>query len=104
MIDDSVIRLREYTPSPVQLDVQERNFLHDRFSRKIGHWQEFRDGGVVDLLDPGPQAGVITLPSGRRLECRPKIEAANVFYMMAIAYDVPEFLPESADFESMEEV
>ena len=75
-----------------------------RFGSRIGVRQELVDGEILDVIDPGPNVGMVTLPSGRLLECSPKIEAANVFYMLSVAYELPDFLSERAAFDDLRHV
>jgi 5-methylcytosine-specific restriction enzyme subunit McrC len=45
------------------------------------------------------------LPSGRRVECRPKVPIQNFFYMLAVSFDLePSFLDETAAFQRIDEI
>ena len=103
-MNDTALRLTEYEVKRTRLPAIDRDYLAARFGSRIGVRQELVDGEILDVIDPGPNVGVVTLPSGRRLECSPKIEAANVFYMLSVAYELPDFLPERAAFDDLRHV
>ena len=96
------IRLDEYRADRFHLDDQDRSYLQTRFGRQIRHSLQVIEGETWDVLDPGPHVGILTLPSGRRLESRPKVNANNVFYMMAVAHELPRMEDELAEFDSFD--
>jgi 5-methylcytosine-specific restriction enzyme subunit McrC len=56
-------------------------------------------------LNPNQYVGVITLPSGRRIDCRPRVGVGNILYMLAVAYRMPAMLQhELSTFAPFDEV
>ena len=102
MNEPGPIQLTEYEEQRLQLDEIDRDYLVARFGGKLKLRQEVDGRAIVDVINPGPHVGVLTLPTGRRLESAPKVEAANVFYMLSVAYDLPEFQWETADFHDLD--
>jgi 5-methylcytosine-specific restriction enzyme subunit McrC len=102
--EDEVIRLTEYVPHSLYLEAQDRAYLQERFASRLSLSQMVVDDVTLDVIDPGPHVGVVAMPSGRRLECRPKVDAGNLLYMMAVAYEFPRLEVEEAPFDSMSEV
>lgn len=97
------IILSEYEERLVDLAADDAEFIATRLGNRIAVRRALRGGGY--LLNPRQHVGVITLPSGLRLECRPKVPAANLLLMLALAYDLPEpFLDLPADLGTVDEV
>jgi 5-methylcytosine-specific restriction enzyme subunit McrC len=100
---DSPIELSEYGWSLYQLDTQDVAYLRGLYGTPIEVSAAFDQPGY--MLNPGPHAGVLMLPSGRRLECRPKVPIRNFFYMLAVSFDLePSFLDETAAFQRIDEI
>jgi 5-methylcytosine-specific restriction enzyme subunit McrC len=98
------IQLSEYESHQTVLDAVDRDYIRARFPSRIRTRQEVVEGQVLDIIEPGPNVGVLSLPSGRRLESHPKIDAANVFFMLSVAYELPQFIPETAEFQDLDHV
>ena len=50
-------------------------------------------------------SGVVALPSGQRLESYPKVPVRSLFYMLAVAFNLPSpFLPEWSEFDELDEM
>jgi 5-methylcytosine-specific restriction enzyme subunit McrC len=103
-IDTSVqtVLLREYDDEFVNLTDQDADFVFREFKGKINIRRDFRTPAYI--LNPGPNVGVITLPSGRQMEIRPKIPIRNLFYMLAVAFQVPPFRREVARLDRLNEI
>jgi len=57
------------------------------------------------ILNPNEMVGVISLPSGRQLECYPKVPVSTLFYMLAVAYRFPvPWRDQAVHFEKIAEV
>jgi len=95
--------LTEYQEWIGDLLPEDRLFLNREFAKKITHRREMRAEVLRDVVNPNQYVGVLILPSGLRIELRPKIPTTNVFYMLAVAESLP-FREELADYESLEEV
>ena len=60
---------------------------------------------VTGPRKPRQYVGVILLPSGLRLEIRPKVPIGNLFYMLSCAFELPwPFREEWAHFQSFDDV
>lgn len=95
--------LTEYQDRPVALAPSDAAFiatqLRDRFTIRRTLT------GDAYLLNPRQHVGLVTLPSGRRLESHPKVPARNLFAMLAIAYELPDpFLDAPAEADRIEDV
>jgi 5-methylcytosine-specific restriction enzyme subunit McrC len=56
-------------------------------------------------LNPNQYVGVLRLPSGVRIECRPRVGVANILYMLAVAYRMPSsFRHQLATFAPFDQV
>jgi 5-methylcytosine-specific restriction enzyme subunit McrC len=100
--DDPIV-LSEYGWSSFQLDLEDVDFLRGLKGKPIEVVPAFDQPEY--LLNPGPHSGVVMLPSGRRVECRPKVPIRNFFYMLAVSFDLePSFLDEAATFQRIDEV
>ena len=78
------IRLSEYQDTTVPLDPADAGFVLSRLRQRVAIRREFGAGEYV--LNPGSYVGVVTLPSGRRLESYPKVPVNNLFHMLAVAW------------------
>jgi len=97
------IRLKEYQDQDVSLSERDASFLLSQLSPKITVRRRVQDDQYV--LNPNQFVGVVTLPSGRRLESHPKIPTRNLFYMLAVAFDLPSpFMDELADYGRLDEL
>ncbi len=95
------IVLSEYQNLVVDLNSDDVDYLLRRTKIRV----EPAVGQNVYTLNPGPNAGVVMLPSGIRLECHPKVGIENFFYMLAVTFDLdPSFLDEIATFQRIDEV
>lgn len=103
-ISSAPIQLSEYQPKFLHLSEADRAYIQTRFSGRLRLSQQVLGDETWDVVDPGPHVGVLTLPSSRRVECRPKVDAANVFYMMAVAHELPRLEEEIAEFDSFDEL
>ena len=79
------IRLDEYTTSRAELTPEDAAFVRTQLKKKISITRDPLDD--VFLLNPAQYVGVVTLPSGRRIECYPKVDVRNLFHMIAVALD-----------------
>lgn len=97
------ILLDEYQNTWVELEPDDFAYIERTLARRIGISRPVRGGG--HLLNPGPFAGIVVLPSGRRIVCRPKAPVRNFFAMLAVAFDLdPDFMAETTTFERIDEV
>jgi len=100
---ESTVLLNEYQRSEHGLGTADVDYLRTEFSSSITLERSWTSGHV--WIDPGPHVGVLTLPSGRRLESRPKVPIGSLFYMMAVAYELPdEMRDEISSYESLDEM
>ena len=57
------------------------------------------------VLNPSQYVGVISLPSGRHLESHPKIPVSNLFFLLAVAFELPSpFRPELAKLDRLDQI
>jgi len=96
------ILLKEYEDQTVDLSETDFDFILRDLAGKIVIRRDIR--GRRFILNPAQFVGVITLPSGRRIESRPKIPVSNLFYMLAKAFQLPPFRPELAKLERLDEI
>lgn len=100
---DDPIELSEYGWTFCQLETGDVGYLRGLSGSPVDVVPAFDQPGY--LLNPGPHAGVLMLPSGRRVECRPKVPIQNFFYMLAVSFDLePSFLDETAAFQRIDDV
>ena len=100
---DSPVVLSEYERSLYQLEAADVDYLRSLKGSPVEIVPAFDQPGYH--LNPGPHAGVLMLPSGRRVECRSKVPIQNFFYMLAVSFDLePSFLDETAAFQRIDEV
>jgi len=97
------IVLYEYRETRVDLEPDDVTYIEHVLNNRIAISRPFHGGGV--LLNPAQFAGIVILPSGRRLECRPKVPVRNFFAMLAVAFDLDsDFLPEATTYQRIDEV
>ncbi len=96
------VLLSEYEDRRVDLAPADAAFVATRLGGRI---VVSRDLGGGYVLNPRQYVGLATLPSGVRLECRPKVPARNLFVLLAAAYDLPDpFLDAPAEVDRIEDV
>ncbi len=78
----TTIRLSEYDASPWELPDGDATFISRELSRKISISQRVDDPRY--WLNPNQYVGVVTLPSGARLESYPKVDVRNLFHILAV--------------------
>jgi 5-methylcytosine-specific restriction endonuclease McrBC regulatory subunit McrC len=99
----STIRLTEYQNWVGDLSDDDAKHVLSQLSPKVAIRRRVQDGLYV--LNPNQFVGVVTLPSERRLESHPKVPLRNLFYMLAVAFDLPSpFMEQTAKFERLDEI
>ena len=99
----ATIILREYEDQLVALDPEDVTFITEQLRGRITIRRALHGSGYV--LNPNQYVGVVALPSGRRLESYPKVPVRSLFYMLAVAFNLPSpFLPEWAEFDELDEM
>lgn len=97
------IVLNEYQETWVDLDLADLAYVEQVLQDRISVARPFHGDGY--LLNPNQFAGIVVLPSGRRIECRPKVPIGNFFVMLAIAFDLdPDFLQETTTYQRISEI
>ena len=97
------IILTEYEDRLVELDRVDVEFFDRTLAGRVLIRRDLHSGAYV--LNPRQHVGIATLPSGRALECRPKVPARNLFLMLAAAFDLADpFLDAPADLGRIEEI
>jgi len=97
------IRLTEYQDWTGDLSDEDAKYVLSQLSPKVAIRRRVQDGLYV--LNPNQFVGVVTLPSERRLESHPKVPLRNLFYMLAVAFDLPSpFMDQTAKFERLDEI
>ncbi len=96
-LPDQTIALGEYQTVPVALAAEDARYLRDHLSSRITLARSLDGDGFT--VNCNQFVGVVTLPSGRRLECRPKVPVGTLFTMLAVAYDLD--VPLGDDLASM---
>lgn len=97
------IVLSEYQDEVVTIDHVDAAFIATRLGDRIRIRRTL--AGDTFVVNPAQHVGLVTLPSGRRLEVRPKVPARNLFYMVSMAYDLPDpFLDAPANVDRFEDV
>ena len=103
MSDSSTLRLVEYEERDIDLAPADAAFL-DRWFGKQMVLRRALDGEGF-LLNPNQFVGVLALPSGRRLEIVPKVPVRSLFFMLAVAAELPSpFLEQAAEFADLDEL
>jgi 5-methylcytosine-specific restriction enzyme subunit McrC len=98
-----VIQLAEYQNWCGELSDEDAEFVWRELSPRMTIRREIHDARYI--LNPNQFVGIIVLPSGRRLESYPKVPVRNLFYMLAVAFELPSpFREEPTEFERLEEI
>src|SRR5215469_13063424 len=100
--ETQTIPLMEYEDHEVELSEQDAEFIFRDLANRIAIRRNLR--GRAFTLNSGQYVGVITLPSGRRVEIRPKIPVSNLFYMLAVVFQIPPLRPEVVQLERLDEI
>jgi 5-methylcytosine-specific restriction enzyme subunit McrC len=96
------ITLKEYQDHIAELSEPDADFIAENLSGKISIRRTLR--GPSYVLNPNQFVGVVPLPSGKLLESQPKIPVRNLFYMLAIAFQLPPFRQEVAMLERLDQI
>jgi 5-methylcytosine-specific restriction enzyme subunit McrC len=101
-----VIELREYedwVDHEGVLEDQDARFIRSELSGRITLRRDPFGGPYI--LNPNQYAGVVILPSGLRIQSHPKVPVGNLFYMIAVASDLPPpFREQMAQYDRLEMV
>lgn len=93
--------LTEYQTTECALVAADAEFVRTELDQRIAISPSFVAGRYA--LNPGPHVGVVVLPSGLRVECRPKVPVSNVLYMLCVVGGLPtEQRPEVQPFDSLD--
>ena len=96
----ATITLREYQDQSVALASEDVTFITEQLKGRVEIRRSLR--GTDYVLNPNQFVGVVALPSGQRLESYPKVPVQSLFYMLAVAFNLPSpFLPEWAEFDEL---
>lgn len=95
------ILLAEYQDWIGSLATEDVEFITRELDGKLSIQRQLQGSGYI--LNPNQFVGVLTLPSGRRIESRPKVPVGNVFYMLSVVLDLP-FREEPAAFDSFDDL
>ncbi len=97
------VLLTEYHDWIGNLSEEDAEYILLRLSPKVAIRRRVQDDQYV--LNPNQYVGVVTLPSGRRLESYSKVPIRNLFYMLAVAFDLPSpFRDELAKYAQLDEI
>ncbi len=100
---DAPILLREYEDWQGGLSLEDAQYIASELRGRISITRAPFSNDY--LLNPSQYVGVVVLPSTRRLESQPKIPVRNLFYMLAIALDLPSpFREKVTQFERLDEM
>lgn len=99
---NTALELKEQFDNPVDLSLDEATYLAQHFGGRVSVTR--RAAEPLFRVNPEQYVGVVTLPSGRALRFLPKVPAANLLAMLAIAYELPELHAEAASLGTFEEV
>ena len=75
------IELREHSVWQGELDLHDFDFLHQHFRNQFDLGYGPTSG--IYRINPKQFVGVLVLPSGRRIEIRPKIPITSIFYLLS---------------------
>lgn len=95
------IELTEYRDWEGDLSPEDVAHISAELNGRLTVRRQLQGSGYV--LNPNQYAGVVVLPSGRRIESRPKVPISNLFRMMAVALELP-FRDEQAEFSRIDDV
>ena len=97
------VQLTEYQDWTGNLSEEDAEYILLHLSPKVAIRRRIQDDQYV--LNPNQYAGIVTLPSGRRLESYPKVPVRNLFYMLGVAYNLPSpFRDELAKYAQLNEI
>jgi 5-methylcytosine-specific restriction enzyme subunit McrC len=97
------LRLTEYQDRVCDLKQADAEYVLSQLAPKISIRRRVQDG--LFILNPNQFVGVVTLPSGRRLEIYPKVPVRNLFYMLAVAWRLPPpFKEQLAQFARLDDI
>src|SRR4051812_353173 len=97
------LQLTEYQDCVCDLKQTDAEYVLSQLAPKISIRRRVQDG--LFILNPNQFVGVVTLPSGRRLEIYPKVPVRNLFYMLAVAWRLPPpFREQLAKFAQLDEI
>ena len=97
------LELKEHTPTLVQLDQEDLQFLLEDLGNRISVSRPISEEGFI--LNSGSNVGVIVLPSGLRINCEPKIPISNLLYMLGVANQLPDLeREEPAGFQRIDQL
>lgn len=101
-----LIQLSEHKEWEGILDDEDAEYIRGNFVKKFACRREIRGGRPVDIINPKQWVGILTLPSGRRVESHSKVPVRNLFYMLAVAFELNfkniDFWDELAGYERYE--
>jgi 5-methylcytosine-specific restriction enzyme subunit McrC len=101
---DAIV-IKEQTEWCAALCDEDVQFLQSELKGQISVRQELREGRRLVVLNPNQYVGIIVLPSGLRLEIRPKVPVGNLFYMLSWAFEMPwPFRDEWAESQGFDDV
>lgn len=100
---NGTVVLTEYQDEQVELSGDDATFIAAQLGGRVTIRRAFT--GTAYILNPHQFVGLVTLPSGRHLECHLKVPARNLFFMLTVAFDLPDpFLDAPASVCSIDEV
>jgi len=98
-----VVHLTEYQDWIGKLSEEDAEYILLHLSPKVAIRRRVQDDQYV--LNPNQYVGIVTLPSGRRLESYTKVPVRNLFYMLAVAFNLPSpFRDELAKYAQLDEI
>src|SRR5215207_9813808 len=99
----ATILLREYEDQGVALPAEDVTFITEQLNGRMTIRRALHGTGYE--LNPNQYVGVVVLPSGQRLESYPKVPVRSLFYMLAVAFNLPSpFLEEWSEFDELDEM
>lgn len=97
--------INEQTELCAALCDEDVQFLQSELKGQISVRQELREGRRLVVLNPNQYVGIVVLPSGPRLEMRPKVPVGNLFYILSWAFEMPwPFRDEWAESQDFDDV
>ena len=103
IVETDALELKEHTPAFVNVDDEDLQFLIHELDERISVSRPISGDGYI--LNSGPNVGVIVLPSGRRINCVPKVPISNLMYMLGVANRLPDLQrQERAGFQRIDEL
>ena len=94
--------LEEYSSCEVRLPPEDLRALRDRFQGRLDLISVYGDDRV--RIKTCQYAGFVVLPSGRRIEVRPKVPLDILLALIGKVHGLAEFLPEMAGFDTLPEL